>query len=251
MKNQTLFRTLLVLTLVISPAVFFTSCQKTIVNQTFDDVFNTTNIQNLNAMVEKSTILNDLPEEFQLVDASTQAALQNIQISDIINSYEKNIKISSKEIDLLLQNDIDTYIEVIERISGLPSELNALNLNLSELGNTPMSKYSLIQKQEPDEYYTDDYYTAVTELQNYMKEYIIQPLRTLNTLVENSVSLKSGSTISGNDKEKEDKTKSAIIVITCKNDKDMNDAYLKDAKIKKEKKHKGSKSNNGNHYGNN
>jgi len=190
MKKQILFRTM-VLIAVFSINVVFTACQKSEEVQTFNDVFDTEKIQTLNDLVAQSSSLADLPAEFQQVDISIPDGLYNITIADMISSYEKNIELSGSEIDLLLKNDITTFLQVTDRISGLPVQLKALNINFNELKKSSLNKYLLVQKQEPDQYYIDDYYHSVIELQNYMKNYVIQPLKDFNILIEKSPTLKS------------------------------------------------------------
>lgn len=244
MKKQILFRTM-VLIAVFSINVVFTACQKSEEVQTFDDIFNTTNIQALNDLVVNSGTLSDLPEEFSQVDLVIPEALANIQLNDLISAMERNNKISNSEVDLLLQNDITTYSNIIDRISGLPIELEALNSTFTEVQSSSLNKYLLIQKQDLNLYYIDDYYHSILELQSYMEDFVIQPLKNINKLAENTELLKSATA----DKDKDNKTKSSLVVVILKNKKDMDDKYEKDKKDKKEKKHKGSKGNNGNHYG--
>lgn len=191
MRKQIFTGTRMLLALTLSSTVFFTACQKSEESQTFNDVFNTAKIQNLNDLVASSTSLADLPSEFQQVGISIPDELYNITITDMIASYEKNIELSSSEVDLLLKNDVTTFLRVTDRMSGLPDQIKALNLDFSELKKSSLNKYLLVQKQEPDQYYIDDYYHSVLELQNYMKNYVIQPLKDFNKLVEVSATLKS------------------------------------------------------------
>lgn len=241
MKKQNLFRTIVAMTFILSSAVYFTSCQKTVETQTFDDAFNTTNIQTLNDLIQSSSSLADLPDDFSTTEITVPEALNTVQIADLISSMEKNIKLSNTEVDLLLLNDIGTYMDVVARISTMPFQYEELNVTFAELETSPLSKYSLVQKQELDQYYIDDYYHSVLELQSYMKNFVIEPLRSFNTLVENSVALKSAST----DKAKADKAKAAAAALILKNKKDMEDAYKKKVEEEKKKKHKGGGGNNG------
>lgn len=245
MKKSNLLRTVLAMSLLLSSAVYFTSCQKTNEAQTFNDVFSTTNIQALNTLMQNSNALTDLPEEFSNVEVRVPEAL-NVQISEMITLIEKNIVLSSAEIDLLLQNDVTTYSDVVARFAGTNIPMEELDVAFTDLTSSSLNKYLLVQKQEIDQYYVDDYYHSVIELQSYMKDYVIQSLRNFNTLVENTEVLKSATTDKSNEKKKE-----TIQVVILKNKKDMDDAYEKKVKEEKEKKHKGSKGNNGNHYGNN
>lgn len=245
MKHQIYFRMLVLIALLLSNTVFFTSCQKTNETQTFNNVFNTSNIQTFNDLMQNSSTLSDMPDDFKVFDFSVADAVNNIQVSELISSLEQNIKLSSSEIDLLLQNDITTYENVIARISTLQVPSEVLNVAFTELQNSSLTKYLLIQKQDLSQYYNDDYYNSIIELQRYMKDFVIQPLRNFNTLVKNTDALKSAAT----DKDKDKKTKSACVVVILKNKKDMDDKYEKKAKEEKEKKHKGSKGNNGNHNG--
>lgn len=241
MKKQNLIRTIVAMAFILSSAVYLTSCQKTVETQTFDDAFNTTNIQTLNDLMQNSSSIADLPEDFINVDLTVPEVLNNVQIVDLIASMEKNIKLSNSEIDLLLLNDIGTYSNMVARISSMPIKMEELNVTFAELESSLLSKYSLVQKQELDQYYIDDYYHSVLELQSYMKDFVIQPLRNLNGLVENTAALKSAST----DKAKADKATSAVAAIILKNKKDMEDAYKKKCEEEKNKKHKGGGGNNG------
>lgn len=234
MKKQILIRTMVV-ALMLSSAVFFTACQKTNEVQTFNDVFNTSKIQTLNRLIENSSSLSDLPSELRQIDIAVPEALKNIQIADMISAYEKNVKLSNSEIDLLLKNDITTYLNVIDRISGMPVQLKELNLNFKELKSSSLNKYLLVQKQEPDQYYLDDYYHSVIELQNYMKDYVIQPLRNFNTLIEKSSTLKSTQ----KDQIVETATVTYVL-ITSNNNWDMWWTYTQDGNKKNRTKHKGS-----------
>jgi len=190
MKKQILFRTLALIAM-FSFTVLFPACQKTEEVQTFNDVFNTSKIQTLNDLVAKSSNLTDLSTEFQLADISIPEGLANITIADMIVAYEKNVELSGTEVDLLLKNDITTFLQVTDRMSGMPVQLKALNIDFNELKKSSLSKFLLVQKQEPDQYYIDDYYHSVIELQNYMKNYVIQPLKDFNNLAQKSSMLKS------------------------------------------------------------
>lgn len=235
MKKQILIRTMVVMALMLSNTVFFTACQKTNETQTFNDVFNTSKIQTMINLVENSSSISDLPSEFRQIDIAVPEALKNIQIADMIRVYEQNIKLSDSEIDLLLKNDITTYLNVIDRISGMPAQLKDLNLNFKELKSSSLNKYLLIQKQEPDQYYLDDYYHSVIELQNYMKDYVIQPLRNFNNLIEKSATLKSAQ----RDMVVETATVTYIL-ITSNNNWDMWWTITQDGDKKSRTKHKGS-----------
>lgn len=247
MKKTILFRTFVLATLVLFSTVFFTSCEKTsIENQTFKDVFDTSKIQALNDLIENSNTLADLPEDFSNVDIQIPDALNNVQISDLIASMEKNIKLSGSETDLLLQNDITTYENVITRIADSTIPLDEFTNTFIQLKSSSMNEYSLVQKQELGQYYVDDYYHSVLEVQSYMKDFAIQPFHNFSTLIKNTEALKSATI----DKSKETKKIEVVIVTILKNIKELLDALEKKCKEEKEKKHKGSKGNNGNHYGN-
>lgn len=234
MKKTIIFRTMMV-ALMLSPIVIITSCQKTNDVQTFNDVFNTSKIQAMSNLVENSNSVADLPTELKQVDIAVPEALNDIAIVDIISAYEQNIKLSSSEIDLLLKNDITTYLKVIDRISGMPAQLKELNLNLTEVKSSSLNQFLLVQKQEPDQYYLDDYYKSIIELQNYMKDFVIQPLRNFNSLVEKSATLKST--------QKDPVVQAATVtyvLITSNNNWDMWWTYTQIGKKVEKTKHKGS-----------
>ncbi len=192
MKKQNFFRHGLVMALILSPAVIFTSCEKsTVESQTFNDVFSTEKIQSLNILIENTATLYELPGEFQQPAFSIPEGLKDIVIADLIASYEQNIKLSGSETDLLLKNDITTFLKVIDRMSGVPQQIKALNLDYSNLKSSSLNKYLLEKKQEPDQYYVDNYYQSVIELQTYMKDFVIKPLKNFNQLVEKTPALKS------------------------------------------------------------
>lgn len=242
MKKQNLIRAIVVIAFALLSTVYFIGCQKTNEpTQTFDDAFNTSNIQTLNDLMQNSSSLADLPEDFSNLDLTVPEVLNSVQIADLISAMEQNIKLSNSEIDLLLLNDVATYINVVDRFSSMPIQLEDLNVTFAELESSPLNQYLLIQKQELDQYYIDDYYHSVLELQNYMKEFVIQPLRTFNVLVENTAALKSAST----DKAKADKAKAATEALILKNKKDMEDAYKKQCEEEKKKKHSGGGGSNG------
>lgn len=199
---------MVVLAIMLFPTTFFTSCEKTTTEkQTFDDVFDTSQIQALNSIVENSSTLSDLPDEFNQVEIKMHDDLNNLDINNIVSSMEQKIKFSKSEVDLLLQNDVATYIKVVNRLNSLPAQLEGIEVNFPVLENSPLNKYDLIQKEELTNYYTNDYYHAALELQDYMKNKVILPLRNLNKLVENTNSLKSAST---NDKDDKNKCNSVV-----------------------------------------
>jgi hypothetical protein len=230
--------TVLLTTLVM--AFVFSSCQKAVIeDQTFDDVFDTSQIEDLNSLLRSSATLDDLPVEFSEANITIPEEVENLQITELVSYLEDKNSISDSEVDLLLQNDIDTYILVVERLGSLPGLLEEMNLKTEEIQNSTLNKYQLIQVQELNEYYTNDYYHAALELQSYMNQNVIQPLKNLNTLAENTVALKSAGSIQDNNKN--NKSIQAIIVSILKDIKELLKKIEKDCKDKKDKKHKGSK----------
>lgn len=235
--NRSCFLALLVAVFVLA------SCQKTALDdQSFDDVFNTTQIQALNNLVENSATLDDLPEEFSLAEITIPEAVATLQLTDLVSYLEQKVAISDLEVDLLLQNDIDTYSQVVERLGSLPAQLEEMNLNSSELKNSPLKKYQLIQVQELNEYYTSDYYHAALELQSYVKKNVILSLRNLNRLAENTLAQKSATI--GQSNNKNQKSVQAIVVSIINDLKELLKKIKEDCEKKKKEKHKGSKGHN-------
>lgn len=169
----------------------FASCQKSIRIQTFDDVFDTSQIQALNSSVEQAKTLDDLPAEFADGSMEVPTGLEEFTAADMISYLEKNLTLSNTEMNLLLKNDSKTYLEVIDRICSLPPQVTALNYDFSAVKKSSMNKYVLLQKENLENFYSNDYYSAIKELQNYMKTSIIRPLNNMQTLVNNSTALKS------------------------------------------------------------
>lgn len=243
MKKQIFFRNLALIAIVFATIVQLNSCQKMEISQTFDDTFNTANIENFNEVLQNAKTLSDMPGEFVENDLAMNDFAQNFEVTEYISSLEKSIKLSEVEVDLLLQNDVNTLVAVIDRISGvkqpeIPGEV------FEGIENTSLNKYLLVQKQEVDAMYEDDYYTMIVEIQDYMRDFVIRPLKNYNTLVKNTELLKSAN---AND----NKAKSNVVIVVFKNKKDMDDECEKKKDKEKEKKHKGSQGNNGNHYGQN
>lgn len=209
----------------------FTSCQKSIRNQTFDDVFDTSQIQSLNLSVENAQTLDDLPAEFADGSMDVPTGLEEFTAADMISYLEKNLTLSNTEISLLLKNDSKTYLEVIDRICSLPPQVAALNYDFSNVKKSSMSKYVLLQKENLENFYSNDYYSAIKELQNYMKTSIIRPLNNMQTLVNNSNTLKSAQM------KPKPKPFVEFVLITSNNIWDMWWHYTTDGK---RTKHKGA-----------
>ncbi|MBL7967505.1 MAG: hypothetical protein JNK09_10935 [Prolixibacteraceae bacterium] len=230
-----------VLALLFTTDFTFTSCQKTNEVQTFDDVFETANIQKLNGLIENSSVLSDLPEEFAKYDLKIDESILNYDVNNLALTLEKKIALSGAEVDLLLQNDINTYNDVVERINSVAFP-EGLENAFAELPNTELNKYLLVQKEELGDYYVDDYYNSVVELQNYTRNFVIQPLLNSHKLINNTMALKSAN--GGNDK-----AQTNLVTVILNNIQKLLEAILKKIKEEKEKKHKGSKGDNGNHNG--
>jgi hypothetical protein len=99
--------------------------------------------------------------------------------------FNKNIKLSPVEIDMLLKNDSKTYIDVINRIGSFPAELESVAADdFNPLRQSALNKYLLRVKAEPVNFYSTDYYTAVLELQKYMEDQVIEPMDMLKKAVK-------------------------------------------------------------------
>lgn len=184
--NRSYFLAALVMVFMLS------SCQKSSYEeQTFDDVFDTSQIQTLNSSIENAKSLNDLPAELADESLDVPEGLETMSATEMSSFLEKNLILSDTEISLLLKNDSKTYLEVIDRICSLPPQVAALNYNFSKVKESSLNKFTLVQKQNLVNFYSNDYYSAIKELQNYMNAMIIKPLKNVQQLGNNSSTLKS------------------------------------------------------------
>ena len=169
----------------------FNSCDKTEDIQEFDDVFDTSGINDLNSQIENATSLDDILVIFDessddegLKSASGRykynipSGMNDVSFDDIIDHYTKAINISSKERDLLLKNDSKTYLDVINRMGAFPDKIAKMNIDFSELRSSPWNKYLVSHKQEPRNFYSNDYYSAVLAMQNYISKHVINTMKT-------------------------------------------------------------------------
>jgi hypothetical protein len=139
--------------------------------------------------------------------------------------------LSSQEIDLLLKNDSKTYIDVINRMGSLPANIARLKIDFSEVKSSGLNKYLLVQKAETDNFYSDDYYSAVLAMKYYIQSKVIEPMNTLKKAV---ITIPPGN---GGDQDVHSDVLPYLKLITSNNNWDMWWAYWGDGT---RTKHKGA-----------
>jgi len=210
--------------------VILFSCQKDQYIQKFDDVFDLSGVNELNMKIENASSISDLTGEFTNVNITVPEGLQHVDLNQIIEEYKSNIKLSSTEVDMLLKNDSKTYIDVINRFGSLPAQIKDLNLNFEEVKSSPLNKYLVRQKVQTDNFYSDDYYSAILAYRNFIESEIIQPMENLNRAM-NLKSAGNSQTVT------EEEVYPYYVLITSNNNWDMWWAYWNDGT---RTKHKGS-----------
>jgi hypothetical protein len=161
------------------------SCQKTVKMQTFNDVFDISGIETLNSQLALAKTVADLPAEIGEVNFAVPEGMKNITPAEIANWYEKNIKLSNAEVDMLLKNDSKTYIDVINRMASLPPEMGIITADdFKALKNSDLNKYLLKQIDQPENFYSTDYYSAIIALQNYIKVAVIEPMNLVSSIAD-------------------------------------------------------------------
>lgn len=170
----------------------FISCNKTEYIQKFDDVFDTSGINSLNSKIENATSLDDILTilDESSADEGLKSAtgrrykynipdgMDDVSFDDIIDHYADAIKISSKERDMLLKNDSKTYLDVINRMGAYPEKMAKLKIDFSELRSSHWNKYLVSHKAEPRNFYSNDYYSAVLAMSDYISKNVIHALKT-------------------------------------------------------------------------
>jgi hypothetical protein len=239
MKNQTISKQGLFLAIMVLTFGLFSSCEKTIRTQTFDDILDVSNVEKLTSAIETAETLDNLPVAFAENSLVLPEGLNPDELGGMISFMEKNLKLSSSETDLLLKNDLDTYFEVVDRICSLPPQMESVDFDFGSLDSSDLNDYMMVSKEDPTNLYNDDYYSAIKEYQNLIQTSIIQPLKSIQAAYEKTIPLKSAQ-LSGNSKSNSEKVK-IVIIIQCQNSKEVEKKKEKDKKDKKDKKHKGSK----------
>ncbi len=209
--------------------IFVFSCKKTEYIQTFDDVFDTSGVSELNMKIANTTSLDELMETFSNVKLVIPENLEKLSLDDMIQHYTSSIELSSEEIDLLLKNDSKTYLDVVNRFGSLPGDIN--EINFTELKASLLNRYLVRQKAETVNFYSNDYYSAILAYRNFIESEVIQPMENLK---------KAAKTIPPGNPNKgpaEDATLLYLKLITSNNNWDMWWAYWSDGT---RTKHKGA-----------
>jgi hypothetical protein len=184
MKTKGNFNTTLRLTVMFALILFITSCQKSEKIQTFNDVFNTSGIEGLNAKISEAKTLADLPMELVNATLTIPEKFNSITPAEIAGWYKENIKLTDEEIDMLLKNNSKTYIDVINRMASFPQGLGSFSADdFKGLKSSSLEKFLLKKIEEPDNFYSTDYYSAVLALRDYLECSVIEPMIELNELV--------------------------------------------------------------------
>lgn len=160
------------------------SCSKPDNTKTFDDIFDVSGIENLNRSIDKASSVSELSQLFEDVDLNITESITAEKIEQIYTTLEKNIQLSQDEIDKLLMNDPETLLDVLSRFGNMPQELSDKYMDFSELENSPLNSYLLMQREKPGiTYYPDDFYGAVQTYRKYVENCIIKPLRKFHFVI--------------------------------------------------------------------
>ena len=159
------------------------SCVKNDVMQTFGDVFDTSGIEVLNAKMASAKTVQDLPAEMLQASFVVPEKFKKVTPAEIANWYSANIRLSDTEVDLLLRNDSKTYIDVLNRMASFPPEMGSLTAaDFKALKSSSLDKYLIRVVEQPDNFYSTDYYSAVMAMQDYLKSAVINPMTTTITI---------------------------------------------------------------------
>jgi hypothetical protein len=200
MKTSVNLNYTLRLTVMFALVMFVTSCQKSERIQTFNDVFDTSGIEALNTHLTQAGTLAQLPMELVNTTLKVPEKFNNVSPAEIAGWYQQNIRLTDEEIDLLLKNDSKTYIDVINRMASFPPGLGSLTADdFKDLKSSTLEKYLIKKIEEPSNFYSTDYYSAVLALQDYLKCSVIEPMVALNNLMlkESISNTSSGQFLTG------------------------------------------------------
>ncbi len=203
-------------------AVGIFSCEKQEYIQKFDDVFDVSGVESLNQEISRSVTIEDLSGVLGQVTLQVPQELQDVSLDEMIDHYTKSIKLTSKEIDLLLKNDSKTYLDVVNRFGSLPPKIAALNIDYKEIKTGPLNKFMVKQKAQTENFYSDDYYSAVLAYQNYIQNNVIEPI---SMLKKAAVTVPPGNPGSG-----PNGVITGYKLITSNNNRDMWWTYWSDGK---------------------
>ena len=182
MKKHTFFNNWNKIIYLLSFAMLLVSCAKTEYIQEFDDIFDVSGVNDLNQKIEIAETLDDLSGVFDNLTFQVSEEIKNIGLDFMVDHYNRSIQLSSTEIDLLLKNDPNTYLNIINRFGSLPTQIGDLNLDFTEIKSSTLNKYLIIQKQDIKNFYSDDYYSAVIAMQDFIKSSVIEPMSNLKTI---------------------------------------------------------------------
>ena len=177
MKTPTYLAYSLKLIMVFALVLFMGSCQKTEKIQTFKDVFDTSGIEELNSKMAVAKTVGDLPVELNAANFAVPEGIKNITPAEIVAWYKKNIVLTDAEVDMLLKNDSKTYMDVMNRMASFPPAMGDITADdFKALKSSDLNKYLLKQIDQPENFYSTDYYSAIVELQNFIKVAVIDPM---------------------------------------------------------------------------
>lgn len=169
---------------IVTLVLIFTACEKTYEIQTFNDVFDTSGVKALNEKITRQESINGLNDEFSKVNLTVTNALENVTLDEMLIHFRQSIELSPVEIDMLLKNDSRTYIDVINRFGSMPAQMKSITADdFKPVKSSSLNSYLLKIKDEPENFYSSDYYTAVLEMQKYIVAEVIEPMSVLKNAV--------------------------------------------------------------------
>jgi hypothetical protein len=183
MRTNAYLNFILRMTMVLTLIFVISSCQKSEKIQTFNDVFDTSGMEALNAQIATAKTLADLPAELRTSNLTVPEAFKSITPREIADWYRQNIRLTDNEVDMLLKNDSKTYIAVIDRMCSFPPQMGTFTADdFKDLKSSSLNKYLVTQKEEMENFYTTDYYSAVTALQDFLKSAVIEGMDRIITI---------------------------------------------------------------------
>lgn len=164
--------------------LFFSSCRKPDNTKTFEDVFDVSGIENLNVEIDKAKSPDDLTKLVEDVDLNVSEEISAERIEQLIKTIEQNLELSDSETDKLLRNDPEALLQVLERFGNIPVELSDKNMDFRQLQNSPLSRFTLVEREEPgSDYYPEDYYSAIKEYRRFIEKCVIWPLKKIHVIL--------------------------------------------------------------------
>lgn len=209
------------------------SCNKDEKNQsTFEDVFDISGFVELNQHIMESSSMEDVANAFEGVDLFIPPKLKVEKIAEVILDLETNLEVSNSSRNKLIKNDINAYVDVLEKIGHYAKYAkNDLQLNFDELKKSKLNKYCIKVTEVPDDFYSDDYYASVVAFQDFMKNEIVAPLKKIQALKAEK------SALIGAEAADDETTIATYILIVSNNNWDM---WWTISQSGKKIKHKGS-----------